>query len=98
MKMDEQRLERMEEMLTNLITIVGNGNQLQKEMKREQQEMKKELIEMKEEQSIMRIENEKQFSEIHKKLSDIQLDQDHIWEKVVRNERELAKIKGHLQV
>lgn len=110
--MNEQRLDRMEDMLTTLIIMVGDLNHQFQEMKIEQQEMKKEQQEMKRdiqevkieqkemknEQSIMRSENEKQFSEIQKTLMDIRIDQDHIWEKVVRNERELAKLKGHLQL
>lgn len=110
--MDEQRLERMEDMLSKLITMVGTLNQQQQEtknemlslknemqgLKNEMQDMKKEQQEMKNDQLIMRIENERQFTEVHKTLTDIRLDQDHIWEKVVRNERELAKLRGHLQL
>ena len=131
--MIEQRLDRIEEMLTTLISMVGNLNRNQQEMKselqevkkeqqemkselqqvkKEQQEMKSELQEMKnelqemknglqevkDELQINRNENEKQFSEIQKTLTDILLDQEHTWEKTARNERELAKIRGHLQL
>lgn len=35
--------------------------------------------------------------EIMEKLIVIQADQDHIWEKAVRNEREIAQVKSQLQ-
>jgi hypothetical protein len=81
--MDEQRLDRMEDMLSKLITMVGNLNQ--------------QFQEMKNEQILMRSDNEKQFAKIHKTLAEIRSDQDYIWEKAVRNEREIAKLKGQLQ-
>jgi hypothetical protein len=39
----------------------------------------------------MRSDNEKQFSEILKKLTELQSDQDYLWGKVSRNERDLSK-------
>jgi hypothetical protein len=90
-RMDEHRIDRIEEMLSTLISMVGSLNLQFKEMKFEQQEMKKE-------QMIMRSENKKQCTDVHKTLNDMRFDQDHIWEKVVRNEREFAVIKGHLQL
>jgi hypothetical protein len=95
--MDEQRLDRMEDMLSNLITMVGNLNQQFQEMKMEMNEMKNDHQEMKNEQILMRSDNERQFAKIHKTLAEIRSDQDYIWEKAVRNEREIAKLKGQLQ-
>jgi predicted nucleic acid-binding Zn-ribbon protein len=102
--MDEQRLDRMEDMLSKLITLVGNLNQQFQEMKNDMHELKSYMIdmknyhlEMKNEQMQMRSDNEKQFTKIHKTLAEIRSDQDYIWEKAVRNEREIAKLKGQLQ-
>ncbi|WP_223594219.1 hypothetical protein [Neobacillus bataviensis] len=101
----EKKLERMEEMLSSIISIVGNINQQLQEMKIEQQVMKKEQHEMKNDQEGMRKElaamdskNEAKFTEILNIVTDIRAEQEHIWEKSARNERELAKLKFHLQL
>ncbi|MEH7331212.1 hypothetical protein V7161_00990 [Neobacillus drentensis] len=101
----EKKLDRMEEMLSSIISIVGNINQQLQEMKIEQQVMKKEQHEMKNDQEGMRKElaaidskNEAKFTEILNIVTDIRAEQEHIWEKSARNERELAKLKFHLQL
>lgn len=114
--------ERMEEMLSSLISLVGNMNQKlqdslveqaafgeklttmyeeQQEMRQEMQEIRQEMQEMrtdlqevKKEQSIMH----EKMTGISDKLTDMQADLEHIWEKGARNERELAKLKIHLQL
>jgi archaellum component FlaC len=103
--MEEQRLDRMEDMLTNLIFMVGNLNKQQQLMqedlrvvKEDLQVVKEDVQVVKEDQSTMRSENNKQFSEILKKLTDFQSDQDYIWGKASRNERDIAKLKSHLQL
>ncbi|MBS4213081.1 hypothetical protein [Neobacillus rhizophilus] len=103
--MDGKRFDRLEEMLSNLIGMVGGIKTELSELRGEQQGIKAELSELRSEQlgikaelSEMRAENQKQFAEIHAKLTDMQADQDHIWEKAARNERELAKLKIHLQL
>jgi regulator of replication initiation timing len=70
--MSEQKLDRMEEMLSQLVTTVGS--------------LKGEMTEMKN-------ENERNHAVVMDKLRNIEVDQDHIWEKSVRNEREIAKLK-----
>ncbi|MGG1679348.1 hypothetical protein ACIFOT_27035 [Neobacillus sp. NRS-1170] len=101
----EKKLDRMEEMLSSIISIVGNINQQLQDMKIEQQVMKKEQHEMKNDQQGMRQElaamdskNEEKFTEILNMVTDIRAEQEHIWEKSARNERELAKLKFHLQL
>ncbi|MGG3465997.1 hypothetical protein ABES02_00205 [Neobacillus pocheonensis] len=108
----EKKLERMEEMLSSLISMVGNMNQKLQEMQVDFHEMKKEQLDMKndiqtmqkENQSIkstlaaMDAKNEAKFTEILNILTDIRAEQEHIWEKSARNERELAKLKFHLQL
>lgn len=60
----EERIERIENLLTQLISMVGN----------------------------MKVENEQRHSELLTKLENLELDQEYIWEKAVRNEREIARI------
>jgi uncharacterized coiled-coil DUF342 family protein len=99
--------ERMEEMLSSLISLVGNMNQKlqnslveqasfrekqttmyeeQQAMRQEMQTMRQELQAVKKEQTIMH----EKITGISNKLTDMQADQEHIWEKGARNERELA--------
>jgi archaellum component FlaC len=66
--MDEQRLNRMEDILTKLISMVGNTNkqvQIMQEdlqiVKSDLQSVKSDLQVVKEDQSTMRSENEKHF-------------------------------------
>jgi len=67
----QQQLDRMEEMLTSLISIVGNINSEQKLMKAEQMEMKKDISEIKAEQ----LEMKKDISEMKKDISEMKAEQ-----------------------
>ncbi|MGD7023442.1 hypothetical protein ACQCVK_12650 [Rossellomorea vietnamensis] len=67
----DERMERMEGMLSQLISTVGNLNVMVGHMK---------------------VENEQRHKEIVTKLENLELDQEYIWEKAVRNEREIARI------
>ncbi|HJV18088.1 MAG TPA: hypothetical protein VJ546_12075 [Bacillales bacterium] len=126
---------RMEEMLSTLISMVGNIrkdqesfkiqlNDLQQdikalqqdmvivkedivEMKQDMLEMKQDMLEMKQDmlemkQDILEIkqdilemkqENEKHHQETLNEFKVLKADLDLIWDKTVRNEREIAKIK-----
>jgi septal ring factor EnvC (AmiA/AmiB activator) len=59
---------------------------------------KADLQVVKVDQTTLRCENEKQFSEVMKKLTYMQADQDYIWDKTVKNERELANLRSQLQL
>ncbi|MGX2961691.1 hypothetical protein JNUCC23_20890 [Peribacillus sp. JNUCC 23] len=83
--MDKRRLERMEEMLANLITITGN---MDKKIQDSMDATKKEL----------RNGNEKHHNEILDLLKTMQKAQDYVWGKTVCNERELARIESQLQL
>lgn len=106
--MEQKQLDRMENMLTNLIKIVGTlSNEFQgmkeemREMKVEIKEMKVDMQEMKQEIQTVKSDMEgvkKEQVATNRILIDIRADQDHIWEKAVKNERELAKLKSHLQL
>ena len=110
-----EKLVKVEEMLTTLITMVGNLNQelsvvkdakgqlvlplveMKSEIvviKSEMSEMKNEIVEMKSEMTEMKNEMNHRHNEIMGKFGDLQKDQDHIWEKTVRNEREIARMKS----
>jgi regulator of replication initiation timing len=96
--MDEKRLERIEDMLSNLITMVGSINSKLQSSLEEQAAMRSDISAIQKEQSAMRSEMETRHSEIMDKLKIIQADQDYIWEKSARNEREIAKIKNRVQL
>ncbi|NHM31452.1 hypothetical protein [Neobacillus terrae] len=96
--MDEKRFERMENMLTDLIKITGNLN-------KEVQNLKKEMGDVKADLYGVKAEMKKGFDDIKREqiktnqiLAEMRADQDFIWEKAAKNEREIAKIKNHLQM
>ena len=102
--------DKMENMLSQLIRMVGNIQsdlqeikQEQQEMKREQQEMKREQQEMKKVQQEMQsklqeleLKGEERHQEVLDRFKALEIDQNFIWEKTARNEREIANIKGQL--
>ncbi|MEH6988691.1 hypothetical protein [Cytobacillus firmus] len=101
---------KMESMLAQLIKMVGSlqsdmqgMKKEQQEMKIEQQEMKKEQLEMKKEQQAMKEELQKletksdqRHQEILEHFKILERDQDFIWEKTARNERDIGNIKRQL--
>lgn len=76
-----------EEMLSQLIRMVGN---LQVEFK----EMKENLQEMKERQIQFEVKSEDRHEELLRTIHSIKADNDYIWQKTVRNEREIEKLKN----
>lgn len=97
----------IENMLSQLIKMVGSLQSDVQEMKREQQEMKREQQEMKKEQQEMKqtqysmqtrldeleMKAETRHNEVVERFKSLERDQDFIWEKTVRNEREIGNIK-----
>lgn len=108
----QTQLDRMEEMLTSLISILGDINSDQKLMKAEPMEMKKDISEMKaeqvgmktgvfimkEEMKLMRVDNEKRHSEVMNRFHTLEADHEHTWEKTVKNEREFAVFKKQFEL
>ena len=97
--MMEKRLDKMEDMLSQLIQMVGSMKVDQEEMKQEQKGMKQKqqlteqlLHELKYTQEKMAEDNEREHGEILKRLKGLERDQDFIWEKSVRNERDIIRI------
>ncbi|SFB32547.1 hypothetical protein SAMN04488072_11615 [Lentibacillus halodurans] len=97
--MDAQRSERMENMLSQLISMVGSMRTEQTAMKEEQAAMREELAEIKNEQTDMKqkmTENDKRHREIMDEFKILRADQDHIWKKTVQNERDINQLKHQL--
>ncbi|PAV30959.1 hypothetical protein CIL05_04390 [Virgibacillus profundi] len=99
--LQDEKLDRMENMVTQLITtvakVVEEQNAQGKEqnaMKEEQASIREELTTVKLEQRSMREESKSRHHVVMGKLQSIESDQDHIWEKAVRNEREFARFKN----
>ncbi|MBY0099637.1 hypothetical protein [Mesobacillus maritimus] len=102
--------EKIESMLSQLIKMVGNIHTEQVEMKQELKEMKQEQKGMKQEQQEMKRDQknmqeqlkelerkaEERHKEVLERFTAIEKDQDFIWAKTARNEREIAQIKGRL--
>ena len=99
--------KKIEEMLSQLITMVGGIREEQTSMKEEQASFRHELQGMKEEQvsfrhelqgmkeelNSLRDESEIRHHEIMDRLSSLEFDHELTWEKTVRNEREIGKMK-----
>jgi predicted nucleic acid-binding Zn-ribbon protein len=109
--MTEERLERLEGMMSQLITMVGNLHNSMSEMQKDMKEMQTDMKEMQTVQkehghkfeSIelrmdkMETKNELRHQEVLHQLKRLEKDQDFIWEKAVRNERELEVMKRTLE-
>jgi chromosome segregation ATPase len=103
-------VDKIENMLSQLIRMVGNIQSEQQEMKKELQGMKQEQQEMKQEiQGIkqvqqdmqgklqdLEVKGEERHQEVLGRFKALENDQDFIWEKTARNEREIGNIKRQL--
>jgi chromosome segregation ATPase len=103
-------VDKIENMLSQLIRMVGNIQSEQQEMKQElqgmkqaQQEMKQEIQEIKQVQQDMQgklqefeVKEEERHQTVLDRLKALETDQDFIWEKTARNEREIGNIKRQL--
>lgn len=94
---------KMESMLAQLIKMVGSlqsdmqeVKKEQQEMKREQQEMKKEQQEMKKKLQELETKSDQRHQEVLEHFKILERDQDFIWEKTARNERDIGNIKRQL--
>lgn len=106
---------KSEEMLTQLIGMVGTLHADIKEIKEEVHELKEkvnelkgEVTELKGEVQDLKVEfheykdrqiqfeqkSEERHEELLRTIHSIKADQDYIWQKAVRNEREIEKLKN----
>ncbi|MBT2682343.1 hypothetical protein [Bacillus sp. ISL-37] len=102
--MSEERLERLEGMMSQLITMVGNLHNSMSDMQKDMKDMqtvqkehgqKFESIELRMDK--METKNELRHQEVLNQIKRLEKDQDFIWEKAVRNERELEIMKRTLE-
>lgn len=105
--MSKERLDRLEGMMSQLITMVGNLHNSISDMQKDMKEMltvqkehgkKFEAIEtrmdtMETTLDKMETKNELRHQEVLNQIKRLEKDQDFIWEKAARNERELGIIK-----
>ncbi|MCZ6901684.1 MAG: hypothetical protein O7C62_02925 [Rickettsia endosymbiont of Ixodes persulcatus] len=103
-------VDKIENMLSQIIRMVGNIQSEQQEMKQdiqgmkqEQREMRQELQEMKQVQQDMQgklqeleAKGEERHQEVLVRFKALENDQDFIWEKTARNERDIGNIKRQL--
>lgn len=87
---------KMESMLAQLIKMVGSLQSDMQEMKKEQQEVKREQQEIKKEQQKLETKSDHRHQEILEHFKNLERDQDFIWEKTARNERDIGNIKRQL--
>lgn len=118
-RLSEERFDRMENTLSQIITMLGNVMEEQTAMKTDQATMKEELTTLKDMQAAMKAdqatmksdqatmwkeitamkkESKEQHTEVMDKLKSIEADQEHIWEKAARNEREFARFKNQFHL
>lgn len=92
--------DRIEDMLSQLIRMVGSVQSEQTEMKEDISVLKQEMrelnsrvdrLEMKVDEN--EINSEKRHVETLKKLRELKIDNEFTWEKTVNNEREIERLK-----
>lgn len=71
-------------------------NQEQTGIKKIIEEIKQEQVEIKNELQEFETKGEERHKEVMDRFTSIERDQDFIWEKTARNEREIANIKRQL--
>ena len=96
-------VDKIENMLSQLIRMVGNIQSEQQEMKQELQGIKQELqgvkqelVGVKQDQQEIEVKGEERHQEVLDRFKALENDQDFIWEKTARNEREIGNIKRQL--
>jgi chromosome segregation ATPase len=101
--MTEERFDRIEGMLTQLLTKVANMQTVQQDHSRKFDSIDRkfdsidrrfEIIEARMDATDAKIDGH--HKEIMDRFNRLELDQDFIWEKAARNERELELIKRRL--
>lgn len=89
--MEKERFDKMEDLLSKVIYMVGN-------LKEGHDRIEGRLDRLDGRQDKLQNDLQNTKEELLAKLSEMQADQNFIWGKAVRNERELAKIKAYLQI
>ena len=89
-------VDKVENMLSQLIRMVGNIQSEQQEMKQELQGMKQVQHDMQGKLQDLEVKGEERHQEVLGRFKALENDQDFIWEKTARNEREIGNIKRQL--
>ena len=89
-------VDKIENMLSQLIRMVGNIQSEQQEMKQELQGMKQVQHDMQSKLQDLEVKGEERHQEVLGRFKALENDQDFIWEKTARNEREIGNIKRQL--
>jgi rubrerythrin len=87
----EERFNKIEDMLSQLIHMVGTMKAEQEEMKADLGTVKREQGELKDTVNILKRDNEHAHKEMLETLKSLESDQDFIWQKAVKNERDIAR-------
>lgn len=95
MKLDLTTMKEDQSTMKSNLTAMKDD---QSAMKEDQSTMKSDLTAMKEEQQTMRSENEERHIELISRFESLEADHEHTWQKAVRNEREIAKIKHQFEL
>lgn len=82
-------------MLSQLIKMVGKSQVEQQEMKQDLQGVKQDQKNMQEKLQELETKGEERHKEA--RFTAIVTDQNFIWEKAAKNERDIAQIKGQLR-
>ena len=88
--------EKMDNFSKEMQTMRGEISSIredQQSMRTDMQTMKGEISSIKKDQQSMRVENERRHDVFMRKFNNIEADQDYTFNKVVRNERDIVKIK-----
>lgn len=90
----EEKIDNMEKMLSQLISTVSKIHVEQQEMKIQIQAMDIKIQNMESKMQDMENNSVVHHQQIMHQLKQMKIDQDFIWEKAVKNERDLAILKG----
>lgn len=85
----------MKEDIQGLKIDVASLKEDNQSIKEEVKEIKKDLQEVKERQLQFELKNEDRHEELLRTINSMKADQDYIFMKTVRNEREIEKLKKH---
>lgn len=89
-----EKFNQLEELYKNLLQMTGFNEE---KSDTENRQDKPDFASLKREIAELRNDMDKRFNEIMVKLTELEHDHEHTWEKTVRNERDIARIKSNLK-
>lgn len=99
----EEKIDRLESMISQLITMVaGLRQELKSEIAELRTEFKSDMAglrsEFKSDMAAMSEKNDIRHEEVMEKLNFLDINQDITWEKTVKNEREIERLRKQLNL